>query len=118
MEFSRMEMSHTSNPEERLIVYGSLAPGESNAFILSGLIGEWYRCTIRGHLGRYRGFRSFRYDPQGPEHTAWLLESAELPRILPDLDDFEGEEYERIIIPAEVNGRMVMAQVYQGKYVE
>lgn len=105
-------------PEIRLIVYGSLAPGGSNAFMLAGLVGEWYRCTIRGHLGRYRGFKSFRYDPQGPEHAVWLLESAQLPRVLADLDDFEGEEYERIIIPAEVKGRLVMAQIYAGKYVD
>jgi gamma-glutamylcyclotransferase (GGCT)/AIG2-like uncharacterized protein YtfP len=106
------------NPETRLVVYGSLAPGGANAFMLAGLVGEWYRCTIRGHLGRYRGFKSFRYDPQGPEQTAWLLESAELPRILPDLDDFEGEEYERIVIPVEVSGNSVMAQVYQGRYLD
>jgi hypothetical protein len=108
----------SDNPETRLIVYGSLAPGGANAFLLAGLIGEWYRCSIRGHLGRYRGFKSFRYDPQGPELEAWLLSSAELPRVLPDLDDFEGEEYERIIIPARVEDRWVMAQVYEGKYVD
>ena len=106
------------NPETKLIVYGSLAPGESNAFILEGLMGEWRPCRIRGHLGAFRGFKSFRYDPQGPEHPAWLLVSAELPRVLPDLDDFEGEEYERRIIPARVNGRSVMAQVYEGRYVD
>ena len=71
-----------------------------------------------GPPGRYRGFKSFRHDPQGPEHPAWLLSSAELPRVLPDLDDFEGEEYERLIIPAKVNDRWVMAQVYEGKYFD
>jgi hypothetical protein len=104
------------HPETRLVVYGSLAPGGANAFRLAGLVGEWYRCTIRGHLGRCRGFKALRYDREGPAQAAWLLESAELPGILPDLDDFEGEEYERIIIPAEVNGRLVMAQVYAGRY--
>jgi gamma-glutamylcyclotransferase (GGCT)/AIG2-like uncharacterized protein YtfP len=113
-----MEKRKTPNPEERLIVYGSLAPGGSNAFLLAGLIGEWYRCHIRGHMGRYRGFKSFKYDPQGPEHSAWLFESAELPRVLPELDEFEGEEYRRIIIPVHVLGRWVMAQVYEGKHVD
>jgi gamma-glutamylcyclotransferase (GGCT)/AIG2-like uncharacterized protein YtfP len=117
-EFGYMEKRETSNPEERLIVYGSLAPGGANAFLLAGLIGEWHRCHIRGHMGRYRGFKSFRYDPQGPEHSAWLLESAELPRVLPDLDEFEGEEYERLIIPAQVRDRWLMAQIYVGKYLD
>jgi hypothetical protein len=103
------------NPDHNLIVYGSLAPGGPNAFILSGLVGEWYRCSIRGHMGRYRGFKSFRYDPQGPEHSAWLFESVELPRGLPELDEFEGEEYRRIIIPAQVLGRWVRAQIYEGR---
>ena len=108
----------TNDPETRLIVYGSLAPGGVNAFMLAGLPGEWYPCSIRGHLGAFRGFKSFRYDPQGPEHPAWLLDSADLPRIIPELDDFEGEEYERRIIPARVSGRLVMAQVYEGRYVD
>jgi gamma-glutamylcyclotransferase (GGCT)/AIG2-like uncharacterized protein YtfP len=108
----------TANPEEKLIVYGSLAPGEANHFLLTGLRGEWCRCHIRGYLGHYRGFKSFRYDPRWPEHLAWLLESAELPRLIPDLDDFEGEEYERSIIPAEVGTRWVMAQIYEGKYID
>ena len=108
----------TDNPETRLIVYGSLAPGEANAFMLAGLAGEWRPCRIRGHLGDFRGFKSFRYDPQGPEHPAWLLSSAELPRIIPELDDFEGEGYQRRLIPAQVHGRWVMAQVYEGRYVD
>jgi hypothetical protein len=106
------------DPQTRLIVYGSLAPGGANAFMLAGLVGEWHPCHIRGHMGACRGFKSFRYDPQGPEHPAWLLASAELPRIILDLDDFEGEEYERIIIPARVSGRWVTAQVYEGKCVD
>lgn len=109
---------NTAKPEERLIVYGSLAPGGSNAFLLAGLVGEWYPCVIRGHLGRCRGFKAFRYDPEGHEHEAWLLESADLPKFIQELDDFEGEEYERVIIPAQLDGRWVMAQVYEGKQWE
>jgi hypothetical protein len=106
----------TDDPETRLIVYGSLAPGGANAFLPAGLEGEWHRCVIRGHMGRFLGFKSFRYDPEGPEHAAWLLESPHLPRVYPDLDDFEGEEYERLVIPARVGDRQVMAHIYAGKY--
>ena len=106
------------NPDTRLIVYGSLAPGGPNAFMLAALEGEWRKCVIHGHMGRYRGFKSFRYDPQGPEHQAWLLESAELPKIFPDLDDFEGEEYQRILIPAQVDGRWLMANIYEGRFFD
>jgi len=108
----------TDNPETSLIVYGSLAPGGINAFMLAGLVGECYPCRIQGRMGTYLGFKSFRYDPQGPEHPAWLLSSTDLPRIIPELDDFEGEAYERLIIPARVNGHRVVAQVYAGRYVD
>ena len=108
----------TDDPETKLIVYGSLAPGGANAFLLAGLVGEWYPCRIRGRMGVFRGFKSFRHDPEGPEHPAWLLVSAELPRVISELDDFEGEEYERCIIAARVNHRWVMAQIYTGKYVD
>jgi gamma-glutamylcyclotransferase (GGCT)/AIG2-like uncharacterized protein YtfP len=108
----------TDNPETKLIVYGSLAPGEANHFLLAGLMGEWHRCLIRGHMGHYRGFKSFSYDHKGPEHPAWLLESPELPQVIPDLDNFEGEEYERILIPAQVEARWVMAQIYEGKFFD
>ncbi|MFZ5448242.1 MAG: gamma-glutamylcyclotransferase [Thermodesulfobacteriota bacterium] len=116
--FSKSKSFNMDNPETKLIVYGSLAPGEANHFLVTGLVGEWRRCHIRGHMGRYRGFKSFRYDCNGPEHPAWLLESIELPRFLTDLDDFEGEEYQRIVIPAKVDGRWVMAQVYEGKFFD
>ena len=113
-----MNSSNMDNPETRLIVYGSLAPGGANAFLLAGLVGEWHKCHIRGQLGAYRGFKSFRYDPQGPEYPAWLLSSAELPRVISELDDFEGEEYARRVIPAQVKNRWVMAQIYEGRYVD
>ena len=107
----------TGNPETKLIVYGSLAPTGANALMLAGLVGEWRPCRTRGRMGIFRGFKSFRYDPQGPEHPAWLLVSTDLPRIIPELDDFEGEEYHRLIIPARINGRWVMVQVYEGRQV-
>ncbi|MHB9074494.1 MAG: gamma-glutamylcyclotransferase family protein [Desulfobaccales bacterium] len=108
----------TDNLETRLVVYGSLAPGEANHFLVAGLVGVWRRCQIRGYLGNYRGFKSFRYDPKGPEHPAWLLESSELPGVISDLDGFEGEEYQRSIILAKLGEQWVMAQVYEGKYCD
>jgi hypothetical protein len=108
----------TDNPETKLIVYGSLAPGGVNAFMLAGLVGEWHPCRIRGRMGTFQGFKSFRYDPKGAEHPAWLFSSAELHRVISDLDDFEGEAYARVVIPVRVSGRWVMAQVYAGKYVD
>jgi len=105
-------------PEHRLIVYGSLAPGEVNNFLLAGLEGDWERCVIRGHMGRYKGFKVFKYDPQGDAYQVWLFSSSLLPQKFRELDDFEGEEYQRVIIPAQVAERVILAYVYQGKSVD
>ncbi len=107
-----------ANPDHRLIVYGTLAPGEVNHYLLAELPGTWERCVIRGRLGEYWGFKTFQYDQNGPEHRAWLLTSPDLPRKFPELDAFEGEGYRRVVIPARVGRRLVLAQVYAGKYLE
>ena len=102
-------------PDEKLIVYGSLAPGGSNAFLFAGVPGTWHRCSIRGHMGRLHGFKSFQYDPGGAELPAWLFDSPVLPRLLPDLDGLEGQEYRRVLIPPMVDGYWVVAHIYEGR---
>jgi len=113
-----MAAPSSGNPEERLIVYGSLVPGGLYHFLLADLPGTWEQCFIRGHMGEYWGFRTFQYDAAGPEHPAWLLTSPALPGIFAELDDFEGDNYERIVISARVSGRRVMAQIYAGRLVD
>ncbi|MCL4503461.1 MAG: gamma-glutamylcyclotransferase [Deltaproteobacteria bacterium] len=103
------------NPDHRLIVYGSLAPGEANHYLLGDLSGTWEPCVIRGHLGEYWGFKAFHYDENGPEHPAWLFTSKALPEEFPELDAFEGEGYRRRIIPARVGRRRVLANIYEGR---
>lgn len=106
------------DPGERLVVYGSLAPGGVNNFILARLGGSWHRCTIRGRIRMYRGFRAFKYDPAGEEIPAWLFSSPALPEKFPDLDDFEGDDYQRILIPVNVGGQKILANIYEGKYLD
>jgi hypothetical protein len=112
-----MVAARSGNPEEQLIVYGSLVPGGLYHFLLVDLPGNWEQCVIRGRMEEYWGFKAFHYDAEGPEHPAWLLTSRALPGVLPELDEFEGEGYERVIIPARVDGGWVVAQVYAGKPV-
>ncbi len=110
-------MPHPSgeNPDHHLIVYGTLVPGGMNHYLLAGLPGTWEKCFIRGQMGESWGFKAFRYDAAGPEHPAWLLTSAALPGKFPELDAFEGESYQRRIIPARVGIRQVWAHVYEGR---
>ncbi len=109
----KMDRPLDENPDHCLIVYGSLAPEGRYHFLLADLAGTWEPCVRRGQMGDYLGFKSFRYDPGGPEHRAWLFTSQALPERFPELDDFEGEPYCRTVIPARVGRRRVRANIYE-----
>ncbi len=104
-----------SNPEHRLIVYGTLMPRGQYHYLMAGLAARWERCTIRGSLGTYRGYPFFKWNPGGERHPAWLITSAGLPAKYRELDDFEGEAYTRRLIPAVVGNRLVIAYIYEGR---
>jgi gamma-glutamylcyclotransferase (GGCT)/AIG2-like uncharacterized protein YtfP len=109
-----MELDLT-RPEERLIVYGTLVPGGRYHHLLAPLAANWEKCAIRGRLGSYQGYPSFKWNPAGEPHPAWLVTSPELAAKFRELDDFEGEAYTRRLIPAEVGPRLVIAYIYEGK---
>ena len=104
-----------AHPEERLIVYGTLVPGGQYHHLLADLEATWEECTIRGRLGAYRGYPTFKWNPAGEPHPAWLVTSPWLPVKFRELDDFEGKDYTRRLIPAEVERRLVIAYIYEGK---
>jgi gamma-glutamylcyclotransferase (GGCT)/AIG2-like uncharacterized protein YtfP len=95
-----------SSSDERLIVYGTLAPGEPNHHHLSDLKGTWTEGFVRGQLyqvgwGAAQGFPALRASREGPRVRAFLFESADLPEHWARLDAFEGEEYQRVLVPFE-----------------
>jgi gamma-glutamylcyclotransferase (GGCT)/AIG2-like uncharacterized protein YtfP len=102
-------------PEERLIVHGTLVPGGKYHHLLTDLAAHWEKCTIRGRLGTYRGYPSFKWNPAGGPHPAWLVTSPELAAKFRELDDFEGEAYTRRLIPAEAGSCLVIAYIYEGR---
>ena len=104
-----------SRPEERLIVYGTLAPGGPYHHLLADLEAAWEPCTIRGRLGNYLGYPSFKWNPGGEAHPAWLVTSPGLPAKFRQLDEFEGIHYTRRLIPADAGLRLVIAYIYEGK---
>ncbi len=106
------------NPDHCLIVYGTLVPGGLYHYLLADLPGTWEECVITGRMGEYWGFRAFQYDAAGAEHPAWLLTSPALPQAFPELDLFEGEPYRRVVIPAQVGARRVLAHIYEGKEMD
>ncbi|NQY13391.1 MAG: gamma-glutamylcyclotransferase [Henriciella sp.] len=101
----------------RLAVYGTLAPGRSNHDQLEALQGTWRQGFVHGHLvasgwGAAEGYPGIRLDPEAPRVDVQVLESPDLPEHWPRLDEFEGEEYERVIVTVVCDGLMIEACIY------
>ena len=104
--------------QRKLFVYGSLAPGRPNEHILSPLGGTWQPATVKGHLkqagwGAAMGFPGLMLDGQGEAVAGLVFTAQKLDDFWAVLDDFEGEQYERVLTEASLeDGRSVEAYVY------
>ena len=103
---------------DRLFVYGTLAPGRSNAHVLAPIPGAWEPATVTGTLlpegwGAAAGYPGIVLDEHGAEVAGFLFSSDALAEHWPRLDAFEGEGYERVLITAtRRDGTAVEAYVY------
>ena len=91
-------------PSRRLAVYGSLAPGRENHGVLEPIPGDWKEATIFGTLrpagwGSELGYGALEWNPRGEPVPAWVLSSPALREAWSTLDDFEGPEYLRALVP-------------------
>jgi gamma-glutamylcyclotransferase (GGCT)/AIG2-like uncharacterized protein YtfP len=103
--------------DQRLAVYGTLAPGRSNHHELDGLTGEWRRGMVRGRLiaegwAATEGYPALILDPQAPPVEVLLFESADLPAHRPRLDDFEGPGYRRTAVTVSIGDASIDAWIY------
>ena len=102
----------------RLFVYGSLQPGESNAHVLEHLEGEWAKGTIVGTYysegwGANMGYPGVRLHPGGDTVPGHVLTSADLVDAWAELDAFEGKDYQRVYTEVTLeSGETVEAQLY------
>jgi gamma-glutamylcyclotransferase (GGCT)/AIG2-like uncharacterized protein YtfP len=103
---------------EWLFVYGTLAPGRSNAHVLAPLGGRWEPASVRGTLhaegwGAAAGYPGIVLDPDGAEVQGFLFQSEQLAGHWQRLDEFEGEGYLRVRTLARLaDGRCVEAWIY------
>ncbi|HUP46623.1 MAG TPA: gamma-glutamylcyclotransferase family protein [Thermoanaerobaculia bacterium] len=104
--------SDHSTTATRLVIYGSLAPGERHHDVLAPLRGEWRRCRVRGILREHAGYRILEWRGDAPWVEALLFLSPELPRYWDELDAFEGEDYQRIVVPVETEEGETIANLY------
>ena len=72
---------------------------------------------MHGHLiasgwGAAEGYPGIRLDPEAPRVDVQVFESPDLPEHWPRLDEFEGEEYERVIVTVACEGEIIEASIY------
>ncbi len=98
----------------RLAVYGTLAPGRKNHWVLESLDGTWAKGVVRGHLhaegwGATDGYPAMTYDERGPEIEVQVFQSKDLPQHWARIDEFEGHEYRRIVVPVLMKPTLVVS---------
>jgi len=99
-------------PSKRLISYGTLAPGQPNHSLVSDLKGEWEECVIRGTMNQKGELLRFLWNPTGPEQTASLFTSNDLPSNWHRIDQFEGAEYRRQLVLAKTQDGISVGYAY------
>ena len=102
-------------PDQKLVVYGTLAPNAPNESILEEIKGFWQECKITGEIVSHKGLKCFKWNPNGAEIDAKMFVSEFLPDKLPNVDGFEGSIYHRILIPVKVEDYLVIANIYERK---
>jgi gamma-glutamylcyclotransferase (GGCT)/AIG2-like uncharacterized protein YtfP len=105
----------------RFAVYGTLAPGAPNHHVLEDLGGEWREGCVHGELrqrgwGAQQGYPAIRWKPGTDRIPVKLLVSEDLERHWRRLDEFEGPEYQRILVPVYSGDEVVaVANIYEAR---
>ncbi len=103
---------------QRLFVYGTLRPGESNQHFLAAIAGKWMSASIRGvHFpngyGATEGYPVIAPTQLGQPIAGMILEAQFTQKQWQTLDEFESTAYERVLsrVVAD-NGEELSAFVY------
>lgn len=102
----------------RLFIYGTLAPGESNEHFLNGLNGNWQKAYVNGRLykngiGPTRGYPALMLDENSKPIQGQLFHSDALHTLWYMLDKFEGEGYMRVVCNVRLEDNTIIdAYIY------
>lgn len=107
-----------NKPDQKLVVYGILAPGAPGEHILEEIGGDWQQCKIAGSIFSHEGLKYYKEYPEMSEINCRLFFSKFLPEGWASIDAFEGSNYNRILIPAKIADHWVVANVYEGREFE
>lgn len=98
---------------EKLFVYGTLAPNRPNEHILKKIGGSWQDATVRGILkekgwGANMGYPGIELNDNADEIKGFIFESKNLSNHWKILDNFEGNEYKRVITKAQLKNKNII----------
>lgn len=106
--------------DSALAVYGTLRPGEVNAFVLLDMPGRWLEGFVRGYLyeitwGPAEGYPGLTLDNGGNLVPVSVLISNRWPQDFWKTDRFEGPGYERRVTTVhDADGRPLgEASIYE-----
>ena len=102
-------------PSQRLAVYGSLKPGGSNSVQMTGIKGDWRDGTVHGIVEQPGEYLEFTWDVSAPPVSVMVFSALRLSEHFDRLDDFEGPDYQRTLVPVAIEGMIHVCNIYEGK---
>lgn len=114
-DFEEFFTMHFNSPQHRIALYGTLRRGERNHHVIEEVYGQWLGGTITGVLTTHRGYPYLFWEPGAEKIEVEVLSSQLLPKSLARLDEFEGDDYERIWIPVQTTEGKQICNIYAGK---
>ena len=102
----------------QLFVYGTLCPNRENAHILGGIGGDWEKASIHGTIhildwGPDKGLPAIILNDKDSLVEGYLFSTEKLAENWQMLDDFEGFQYERVVVDVSVDsGEKIQAWTY------
>lgn len=100
-------------PKNRLAAYGTLRPGHSNYKIVSDIKGQWLPGIIRGSVREVAGYPAYTWSEDGDKIPVDVLLSEQLIHEYPRVDEFEGANYKRTLVPVLMDDFYHVCNVYE-----
>ncbi len=107
-----------NSPSTRLASYGTLRRGESNHNIVAHIKGDWLLGIIEGEVVELEGYPAFTWQAGGSQVNVEVLCAETLPLEFAQIDDFEGVNYRRILVPVKTANGFSVCNTYQNSYAE
>lgn len=109
------KFSEACGAKGRLCVYGTLRPGEENFHLMAPLGGEWQDVTYPGYFSApddSYDYPRIAWTPQGDTNDGKLITSSKLASEWASFDEFEGDDYCRLLTPVQSSNGPMVANIY------